>query len=92
MKVSQAGFWLVELLFLAHHAWAHKAARSTIAGQARDHGNLGLNDIRKGAAVRTHELLNSIQHAGKREKRAQSDITWEVTPFNPTSIPLAVRR
>lgn len=94
MRAWQAGFWLLDLLLLTQNALAaHKvAARSSLVGEALDHRALTLSGIRKGAASRRDELLQSIQSIGKKRKRAESDITWQVTPFNPTSIPLAVRR
>lgn len=93
MKAWLASVWLLELLFL-QDALAHKLHSSTgsIVKKAQEHRAVGLGNLRQGAAARRDQLLESILHVPDKDKRAAADITWEVTPFNPTSIPLAVRR
>lgn len=92
MKVWLASLCLLRLVFL-QDAFAHVGSNSDIIKQAADHRAIALGQLRQGAARQRNKLLNSIQHVNEKQvKRAETDITWEVSPFNPTSIPLAVRR
>ncbi|KAK9899072.1 putative glutaminase A [Cystobasidium minutum MCA 4210] len=91
MKVWLASLCLLRLVFL-QDAFAHVGSNSDIIKQAADHRAIALGQLRQGAARQRNKLLNSIQHVNEKQvKRAETDITWEVSPFNPTSIPLAVR-
>lgn len=91
MKIWLASVCLLELVLL-QNACGHGLPSSSIVKKAADHRAGPLGHLRQGAARRRDKLLDSIQKGNTIEKRAEANITWEVSPFNPTSIPLAVRR
>ena len=92
MKAWLAIVGLLKLVFL-QVACARAASGSASIKQAAGHKAIALGQLKQGAVNQRNKLLESILSGPKKkEKRAESDITWEVSPFNPTSIPLAVRR